>query len=68
MNIKSRFTSSIISKLVSLAIRKKLGYDIKLSFNEINLTIDEENAHVHLDVDADSEKGEILRLIKNIGM
>ena len=29
MKIGSKFTTSIISKLASLAIRKKFGYDVK---------------------------------------
>lgn len=33
MKIGSKFTTSIISKLASLAIRKKFGYDVKLNLN-----------------------------------
>lgn len=32
MKIGSKFTTSIISKLASLAIRKKFGYDVKLNW------------------------------------
>lgn len=35
MKIGSKFTTSIISKLASLAIRKKFGYDVKLNLNEV---------------------------------
>lgn len=39
MKIGSKFTTSIISKLASLAIRKKFGYDVKLNLNEVKATV-----------------------------
>ncbi len=57
MKIGSKFTTSIISKLASLAIRKKkFGYDVKLNLNEVKATVVDGKTHVHLDIDADLEK------------
>ena len=39
MKIGSKFTTNIISKLASLAIRKKFGYDVKLNLNEVKATV-----------------------------
>lgn len=49
MKIGSKFTTSIISKLASLAIRKKFGYDVKLNLNEVKATVVDGKTHVHLD-------------------
>ena len=68
MKIGSKFTTSIISKLVSLAIRKKFGYDIKLSLNEVNAIVVDGKTHVHLDIDADLEKDELTKILKSIGL
>ena len=68
MKIKSKFTTSIISKLTNLAIRKKLGYDVNLSLNNINATVVDGKTHVRLDVDMDLNKDELMKILKNIGL
>lgn len=68
MKIGSKFTTSIISKLAALAIRKKLGYDIKLNLNKVNATVTDGKTHVHLDVDAELEKDELMKILKSIGL
>ena len=66
MKIGSKFTTSIISKLASLAIRKKFGYDVKLNLNEVKATV--VDGKTHLDIDADLEKDELTKILKSIGL
>lgn len=68
MKIGSKFTTSIISKLVGLAIQKKFGYDVKLNLHEVNATVINGKTHIHLDVDAELEKDELVKILKNIGL
>ena len=68
MKIGSKFTTSIISKLASLAIRKKFGYDVKLNLNEVKATVVDGKTHVHLAIDADLEKHELTKILKSIGL
>lgn len=68
MKIGSKFTTGIISKLAALAIRNKFGYDIKLNLNEVNATVVDGKTHIHLDVDAELEKDELTKILKNIGL
>lgn len=68
MKIGSKFTTGIISKLVSMVIRKKFGYDIDLKLNELNTTVIDGKTHVHLDVDAELEKDELMKILKSIGL
>lgn len=68
MKIGSKFTTGIISKLAALAIRKKFGYDIRLNLNEVNATVVDGKTHIHLDVDAELEKDELTKILKNIGL
>lgn len=68
MKIGSKFTTGIISKLAALAIRKKFDYDIKLNLNEVNATVVDGKTHIHLDVDAELEKDELTKILKNIGL
>ena len=68
MKIVSKFTTNMISKLVKMVLRKKLGYDIDIQLNEIKTTITDGKTHVHLDVDAELEKEELVKRLKKIGL
>lgn len=68
MKIRSKFTTGIISKLVSMVIRKKLGYDVELKLNEVNATVTDGKTHVHLDVDAELSKEELTKILASIGL
>ena len=68
MKIVSKFTTKMISKLVKMVLRKKLGYDIDIQHNEIKTTITDGKTHVHLDVDAELEKEELVKILKKIGL
>ncbi len=68
MKIGSKFTTSIISKLASMVIKKKFGYDVKLNLNEVNATVVDGKTHVHLDVDADLDKDELMKILNSVGL
>lgn len=67
VKIVSKFTRMVISKLLKMTLRKKLGYDIDIQLNEVNATITDGNAHIHLDVDAEIPKNELSKILKSIG-
>lgn len=68
MKIGSKFTTGIVSKLVNMAIRKKFGYEVELKLNEINATVIDGKTHVHLDVDAELDKEELMKILKSVGL
>ena len=68
MKIVSKFTTNMISKLVKMVLRKRLGYDFDIQLNEIKTTITDGKTHVHLDVDAELEKEELVKILKKIGL
>ena len=68
MKIVSKFTTNVISKFVKMVLRKKLGYDVDIQLNEIKTTITDGKTHVHLDVDAELDKEELLKILTNIGL
>ena len=68
MKIGSKFTTVIISKLAAFAIRKKFGYDIKLNLNKVDATVVDGKTHIHLDVGAELEKEELMKILKSIGL
>lgn len=68
MKIVSKFTTNVISKLLKMVLRKKLGYNVDIQLNEIKTIINEGKTHVHLDVDAELDKDELTKILKNIGL
>lgn len=68
MRIVSKFTRSIISKLVRKTLKKKTGYDVGVQVNELNVAIADGKAHVHLNIDAELNKEELMKILKNIGL
>lgn len=68
MRIVSKFTRGIISKVLKMVVYKKTGYNVDIQLNEITTTINDGKTHLHLDVDAELEKDELIKILKNIGL
>lgn len=66
MKITSKFTTNMISKIIKKLLLKKLGYDLGIQLNAVKVTIDDGKAHLHLDVDAELEKDEFTKIIKQV--
>jgi len=47
-------------------LKKKLGYNIDIQLNEMDITIIDGKAHVHLSADAELEKNELMKIIKRL--
>lgn len=67
MKISSRFTRAVISKLLKMMVKKKLGYEVDIQLNELTVRIDDEKAHAHVSADADLTKEELTRIFQTIG-
>lgn len=68
MRIVSKFTRGIISKALKMVAHKKTGYNVDIQLNEITTTINDGKTHLHLDVDAELEKDELIEILKSIGL
>lgn len=68
MRIVSKFTRRIISKAIKIVIRKKTGYNIDIQLNEAVTTVSDGKTHLHLDVDAELNKDELMNILKSIGL
>lgn len=64
LSLTSRFMRTIITKL----IRKKLGCDIDIQFNDVEVSSVDGMVHLHVDVNADISHVELNKLIKSIGL
>ena len=65
---RQKFTRMLLSKLAKGVLHKKLGYDIDIQLNELNASISDEKAHVHVSIDADMSKEELMKILKKVGL
>ena len=69
MKITSKFMTGMVSKIITKILKQRLGYNIDLNLNAIKINLDDERAHIHLDVDADIDKYELTKIISaNMGL
>lgn len=68
MKIGSKFTRTILSKLIKMLLKKKIGYDIDVQLNEFTATIIDGKAQVHINADAELEKDELIKMLKSAGL
>lgn len=68
VKIISKLMRGVISKILSRAINKNLGIRADLQIRKIEASINEEKAHIHLDIDADITKDELDKLLGKYGL
>ena len=67
MKIGTGFMKGMVSKILNLTLKRKLGYDIGIRLNDFNVKVTEERAHVHLNIDADMTQEELTKILAAIG-
>lgn len=68
MKIVSKFTRGVVSKILKMVIQKKTGYDVDIRLNEVTTTINDGKTHLHVDIDAELDKDELMKILKSIGL
>lgn len=68
MKLTSGFARGLVSKLAKKLIKSKLDVDVGIQLNAIEATMIDGKTHVHLDLDAELEKDELLKIISQIGL
>ncbi len=67
MNIISKFTTALVSKVAKVIIKKKLGVDMDIWLKEMKIAINDGTTHAHLDIDVELSKEELKKLLKESG-
>ena len=68
LKLSTKFMRGIVANLVSKAIAKKVGYNIDILLNEIEVKNEGGKIRLHIDADAEIENSEFVRMLKSIGM
>ena len=67
LKIKTKLMRGMLSKVIEMLIRTKTGYKVKIQLNDIDITITDKIAHVHLDVDGDMNTDEFMKFKRILG-
>ncbi len=68
INIVSDFLTDLISKIIKSQLKKNLDYNIDISLNEVRATVIDGKTRLHLDVNAELDKDELLKILQNAGL
>ena len=70
MNVKlsTRFMRGIVSKLISKAIYKKIGYKVDIQLHELDIKIIDGETRILTNVEAKVNSDEFMKIMKTIGV
>lgn len=66
LNLSSDFTKNMVSKLLSSLIRSKLGYDIDIQLDDLDLQVVDGDAQIKTSVRANIDKRELNKILQNV--
>lgn len=67
-SIFQKWIKDLVESQLNQMLKKKLGYDIRFKVSEVNVSINGEKASIHLDMDADMDSAEFLKMGKEIAL
>ena len=68
LKLSTKFMRGIVAKLVAKAIYKKVGYEIDIQLNEIEVETIDGKIKLHVNVDAELDNNEFTKIVKGIGL
>lgn len=66
MKITSKFTTGLLSKVLTRLLKRKLGCGIDICLNSITVSIVDGKTHAHLDVECDIPKEDLAKILKGL--
>lgn len=68
MKIGTSFMKGMVSRVINMTLRRRLGCNVGVKLNDFNVMINDEKAHVHLSIDADMSQAELAKLLATMGL
>ena len=68
LKLSTKFMRGMVANLISKALNKKLGYNIDILLNEIEVKNENGKILIHVDADAEVDNGEFVKILKSIGV
>lgn len=68
MKLSTKFMRGIVSKLISKAIYKKIGYKVDINLNELDITVINGETKILTNVEVKVNSDEFMKIMKSIGV
>ena len=68
LKLSTKFMRGIVSKLISKAIYKKLGYKVDIQLNDLDVSIIDGETNIKASVEAKVQSNEFMKVMKSIGL
>ena len=68
LKIKTKLMRGILSKIIESSIKKKTGYKIKIRLNDVDVSINDNVAYVHLDANGEISVDEFKKFLRINGL
>ena len=68
LKLSTKFMRGMVAKLLSKMISKKLGCDIDILINEIEIRNEDGKVRLHANVDAETNSEDFVTIVKSIGL
>lgn len=66
--LQTKFVKSIVARFISKTISKKLGCDISIRINDLEIENSGGKVHIHADVCGEANTSDITTIIKSIDL
>lgn len=67
LNLTSKFMRGIVSKVVAKAIKKKLGYEVKVQINDLDVSMLDGDTNISLNVEVGCKSNEFMKIMNKLG-
>lgn len=64
LKLSTKFMRGLVAKLIRKVIHQKTGYNIDILLNEIDVQVIDGRARIHVNVDAEIDEKEFLKITK----
>lgn len=58
----------MVESQLNQAVKEKVGYDISFQVSEVNVSINQKKASIHLNVDAEMDSTDFLKMMEKIAL
>lgn len=66
--IMSGFMKTVVSKGIQKFLKKKASLNASVKLNGMKVSVNDDTAHVHLDIEADLQKDELAVILATVGL
>ena len=68
LKIKSSFMRNIVSQLINKVLYEKIGYRIKVSVNDLDISVIDGKASIHIDADTNFDINDFKKFVKYVDL